>query len=984
MQNSPPEGFGELEALGSSGSVYRAFDAGTGLTVHLRRVMRRAAALREARILRRVAGEFVPRLVALVPGEEGDYWLATEWVEGEPLHQAEALSAAWPAELMRMLCHIHRHDVVHGDLKPANIMRRRDGRLCLVDFGCALRTGEEPRLKESGGTPGFAAPERLTGWPADPRSDLYAFAQTVRALAPDTLGRHALVEQLGASSPAQRPATAAEALGRLCEWLGAGQLPAPDLRWAGWTSGTPHGERLARGLQAYLGVDAYVARKLMRLLLEIGGGAWSRTNALWRAWLPDICPDPWQGQSAETWLAGMRQLEKLGRRAARLQLHRLSPAARWLVTHQAQFVTPMDEAHRLPALSDFGSLRESSRFALMPAADHPLMSELFHADVLRVEPPADGQAHGSPRFATRILWEAALDALDEPTATALHAEIAAAGQARLESDGQPGPRQLAGLAWHSERARHDLAAMSGYARGAAQAYADHDVELGTRIFGDAVRLARRTSPGHPVELLVLRICPADLPEACNSAFQLVENYALGLSLAGQGLEAARWARALRRAAPDAIWLSRSWRAMAEVQFRRGSLTRALRCVERGLACQVPDPEITGGLLVHRAQALMSQRRLTECAATLEQILGMRSHASTDGRYVCHALMLRGLVAMRRARLPEARSDWLASLAQARAARVHPVVSSSYLNLSILDRVEGNEPSAVRNLEQALQVAVAHGIHRDVMAALTARAEFSLRRHDWAEGQRCHELCLRLALDINRRPLAARALLRLGRLNLRRGSLRSAELAMLEAQPLLGRAPHLVEQLQLNLELIELSVWYRRRVPEEKVWQATLSALQDWEGPREAAEMRVFGALRELLLGHTPREARRWLGREPAEPEVVGWYHLAAARVAGAEGEEGAMRISLDSALRTFRERRQGDYEPAFALLQAGLLEEKFDPRRALPHLEEAVRLSRGIASRWIDAQATVARHRVNNLLRSAVNSSLEPIIEPGRFSGRTL
>lgn len=982
VQNPPPDMFDEPETIGTKGTVFRAVHVRSGNSVHLRRVEQRSAALREARILRRVAGEFVPRLVALVPGERG-YWLATEWVDGEPLHLAHALAESWPVELLRMLCHLHRHDVVHGDVKPANILRRRDGRLCLVDFGCALRTGEEPDLKATGGTPGFAAPERLTGWPADPRSDLYSFAQTVRALAPDTLGRHALVGLLGAATPAQRPPTTTDALTRVSGWLGTGRVPEPDLRWAGWSLGTPRAERLARGLQAYLGVDAYVARKLMLTLLEVGGGAWSRTNALWRAWLPTVCADPWQGQAAETWLANLRHLESLGARAARQQLRRLSPAARWLVSHQAQFVSPLDGTRALPPQSGFGRMRESSRFALMPDVEHPLMSELIRADVLRTEPAPSGSGLASPRFATQHLWQAALAELEAPTARALQQEIAAAAQARLEAGAGAAPREQATLAWHLERGGREMEALRWYARAAAQAYAEHDTALGTRIFGEAVRLARGAAPGHSIELLVARIGGEELPAGCGSVFHLVEDYALGLSLAGQGMEAARWARALRRAAPDGPWRARSWRVMAGVQFRRGRFARALRCVERGLSAGVEDPEIVGGLLVHGAQALMSLRRLTECEARLHRAIEVLAEAPPRNRYACHALMLRGLLAMRRARHEQARADWQASLGLAREARAHSIVSSACLNLGILDRVQANEASALQYLERAYQVAEEHDIFRDVLAVLNARAEFALRRHDWAGAQRFDELLLRTALDNDRRPQAAEALRRLARLQVRRGNLRGAETALAQARPLLGSPPPPSGQLQWYLDLFDLALWYRGRLPEERDWQQAQAALQDWEGPREAAEMRLYGALRALTAGEGAREARRQLGREPAEPELVGWYHLAAARIAAAGQDESAMRAGLDSALQSFRAARQGEYEIAFASLQAGLLEADLDARRAARHLDEAILVSRRIASRWVEARAAVARHHLSAAGKAGAPAPRGNPIDPGRLSGRT-
>ena len=76
--------------------------------------------------------------------------------------------------------HAHERGVVHGDLKPANIMVTREGELRILDFGSSKRftpgqtvTGGSGR---SSATLAYASCEQLEGRPADPRDDLYAFA----------------------------------------------------------------------------------------------------------------------------------------------------------------------------------------------------------------------------------------------------------------------------------------------------------------------------------------------------------------------------------------------------------------------------------------------------------------------------------------------------------------------------------------------------------------------------------------------------------------------------------------------------------------------------------------------------------------------------------------------------------------------------------------------------------------------------------------
>ena len=76
---------------------------------------------------------------------------------------------------------IHREGILHGDLKPKNILFRADGAPVLVDFGSALYAfaGQAPREvaqveRLRHGTPGYMAPEQIRSEPLDARCDLYA------------------------------------------------------------------------------------------------------------------------------------------------------------------------------------------------------------------------------------------------------------------------------------------------------------------------------------------------------------------------------------------------------------------------------------------------------------------------------------------------------------------------------------------------------------------------------------------------------------------------------------------------------------------------------------------------------------------------------------------------------------------------------------------------------------------------------------------
>jgi len=80
----------------------------------------------------------------------------------------------WMEELCAGAGYAHQNSVIHRDIKPANLMIDRSGRLKILDFGIARMLGIASNTSVMIGTPGYMAPEQITGDPIDHRSDQFS------------------------------------------------------------------------------------------------------------------------------------------------------------------------------------------------------------------------------------------------------------------------------------------------------------------------------------------------------------------------------------------------------------------------------------------------------------------------------------------------------------------------------------------------------------------------------------------------------------------------------------------------------------------------------------------------------------------------------------------------------------------------------------------------------------------------------------------
>jgi eukaryotic-like serine/threonine-protein kinase len=143
---------------------------------------------RERHILAALNHPNIARLYDAGLTDEGNPWLALEYVEGRPIDESCESSQAGIDERLRLvldvasaIAHAHARLIVHRDLKPSNILVTADGDVRLLDFGIArlLEQGQTPEseLTQIAGralTPEYASPEQIKGEPIGVASDVYS------------------------------------------------------------------------------------------------------------------------------------------------------------------------------------------------------------------------------------------------------------------------------------------------------------------------------------------------------------------------------------------------------------------------------------------------------------------------------------------------------------------------------------------------------------------------------------------------------------------------------------------------------------------------------------------------------------------------------------------------------------------------------------------------------------------------------------------
>ena len=138
---------------------------------------------------------FFPVIVnSLQPGQQDQFfYLVQEYIDGQNLEEELVQQGKFSEqqvlevlqEILKVLKFVHHRGIIHRDIKPSNIMRRRDGKLFLLDFGAVKQvTNAASGSASSTGiySMGFAPPEQMAGGQVFPSTDLYALAITLITL----------------------------------------------------------------------------------------------------------------------------------------------------------------------------------------------------------------------------------------------------------------------------------------------------------------------------------------------------------------------------------------------------------------------------------------------------------------------------------------------------------------------------------------------------------------------------------------------------------------------------------------------------------------------------------------------------------------------------------------------------------------------------------------------------------------------------------
>ncbi|KAH9852020.1 Pkinase-domain-containing protein [Lenzites betulinus] len=185
---------GNCIGRGQFGAVYRALNLNTGQMVAVKRIRLEglkedeiSQLMREVDLVKSLSHPSIVKYEGMARDED-TLNIVLEYAENGSLGQTlkafgklnERLVANYVVKILEGLHYLHQNDVVHCDLKAANILTTKNGNVKLSDFGVSLNLrAMEREMKDVAGTPNWMAPEVIELKGASTKSDIWSLGCTV-------------------------------------------------------------------------------------------------------------------------------------------------------------------------------------------------------------------------------------------------------------------------------------------------------------------------------------------------------------------------------------------------------------------------------------------------------------------------------------------------------------------------------------------------------------------------------------------------------------------------------------------------------------------------------------------------------------------------------------------------------------------------------------------------------------------------------------
>ncbi|KAI8638218.1 kinase-like domain-containing protein [Parasitella parasitica] len=181
---------GNCIGKGQFGSVYRALDLTTGEVVAVKQVKVEDENLykdmmKEVNILKTLSHQNIVKYIGFIPNQY-NLNIVLEYAENGSLMSTLKAFGAFPEKLVASFCdkildglgYLHENQVVHCDLKAANILTTKTGDVKLTDFGVSLNLKKTVDADTISGTPNWMAPEVIELKGATTKSDIWSLGCT--------------------------------------------------------------------------------------------------------------------------------------------------------------------------------------------------------------------------------------------------------------------------------------------------------------------------------------------------------------------------------------------------------------------------------------------------------------------------------------------------------------------------------------------------------------------------------------------------------------------------------------------------------------------------------------------------------------------------------------------------------------------------------------------------------------------------------------